>query len=113
MNTIKTYRHDGGRATHGMPTLEDTEALSDIDAPLVITRLDVEGIAITHKASGKKVYLPSSLASARLALPELLKLTDWSVPGDLLGKDSTLRARVEAVQDAADKQLEDEFRRTV
>lgn len=98
--TIKTFRYNG--------TFEDAEALSDVEAPLVITRVHGDTIAITHKLSGKKVYLPSSLASARIALPDLLKLTDWSVMPADLEKNTELRARVEAVQDAADKQLEDE-----
>jgi hypothetical protein len=104
--TIKTYRHNG---TGGV--LEDTEALSDPNAPLVITRCfpgEDEAVAITHKASGKKVYLPSSLTSARIALPELLKITDWTHAAVMFAKDTVLLASVEAIQDAADKQLEDE-----
>lgn len=87
--------------------MEDVEALSNPDAPLVITRC-FDAVAVTHKPSGKKVYLPSSLAAARLALPELLKLTDWSVSAAELEKNIGLKALVEAVQDAANKQLEDD-----
>ena len=100
--------------------MEDVEALSDPDEPLVITRLTALGnytddhvlpddcIAIVHKASGKKIYLPWSLRAAELALPELLKLTDWSVPAEALSKDVFLRARVEVVQDSANRKAEDE-----
>jgi hypothetical protein len=72
-------------------------ALSDPQAPLVITSAGPGNYSVTHRASGAGVAFFSRSKDAKAALPDLLSLTDWSRDAETLALTPGIFARVRAI----------------